>query len=146
MERELILRIIIVNSPPGVDFGLQKGKGTDFETIQLQRSGQAEIRFEFSVTVRNNAKSVPDFFGPLVQGPSLARFIYIDIGTYAGQNNTGISRRLKVPLYSIDKETMKHLLMNKDVILETWIEGTAKDGGPTCGTVKPFNGWKIIAP
>ncbi|MDP4263249.1 MAG: DUF5990 family protein [Bacteroidota bacterium] len=28
-------------------------------------------------------------------------------------------------------------------MLETNVAGTDKDGGPNCGTVKPFDGWKL---
>jgi hypothetical protein len=34
MARELTLRIIIEQPPPGVDFGLQKGSGSVYETVQ----------------------------------------------------------------------------------------------------------------
>jgi hypothetical protein len=27
--------------------------------------------------------------------------------------------------------------------IETVVPGSGKDGGPNCGTVKPFNGWKL---
>ena len=33
------LRIILVSPPPGIDFALQKGSGSDYEPIQKQRSG-----------------------------------------------------------------------------------------------------------
>ena len=29
-------------------------------------------------------------------------------------------------------------------VLETRVPGTAKDGSPTCATVKPFAGWKVV--
>jgi hypothetical protein len=144
MERDLTLRIILEHPPAGVDFGLQKGKGSKYETVQIQQAGPTYIKFECSVILRNNSKSSPDFFGEFVQGPPDGRFIYLDIGTYAGQKNTDFSRRLKIPLHTIDKETINHLLMNKDVLLEAKVAGTGKDGGPNCGTVKPFYGWEIV--
>ena len=143
MERELLLRIIVVNSPMGVLFGLQEGKGGQYRTIQHQEGGNDPLRFELAVTIRNNSRSIPDFFGEHVQGGPNERFIYLDIGTYAGQKNTEFSRRLKIPLYTIDRPTINHLIMNKDAMLETTVAGTGKDGGPNCGTVKPFNGWTI---
>jgi hypothetical protein len=144
MERELKLRIILVQPPPGIDFGLQKGKGSHYETVQVQRSRDSDLHFEFNVTLKNNTKSSPDFFGSFVQGPPAYRFVYLDIGTYAGQKSTGYSRRLKVPLSVIDRETINHILMNRDVLLEARVAGTGKDGGPTCGTIKPFSGWKMV--
>lgn len=34
MEPEIILRIVLEDSTPGVDYGLQEGKGVDFKTVQ----------------------------------------------------------------------------------------------------------------
>lgn len=137
MERQLNLRIIVERPPAGVDFGLQSGKGATYETVQTQRS-KKELRFEFSVDVK--AASVDaqlDFRGPFVQGPSGERFVYLDIGTYAGQADSPWSRRLKIPLRGI---TWK--MIDSRTILETRVPGTGKDGGPNCATVKPFDGWK----
>jgi hypothetical protein len=144
MERELNLRIIVIQPPAGIDFGLQKGKGTHYETVQVQRSGDSDLHFEFNITLKNNSKSVPDFFGSFVQGPPGSRFVYLDIGTYAGQKSTGYSRRLKIPLSIIDRETISHIIMNRDVLLEARVAGTGKDGGPTSGTIKPFSGWTMV--
>nr|WP_206108274.1 DUF5990 family protein [Paludisphaera soli] len=38
MNVELRLRIVLESPPAGVDFGLQLGKGSDYETIETQRS------------------------------------------------------------------------------------------------------------
>jgi hypothetical protein len=79
----------------------------------------------------------PEFTGPLVQGPPGDRFIYLDIGTYAGQADSCWSRRLKVPLSGITGQ-----MIDSHSVLEARVPGTADDGGPNCGTVKPFTGWK----
>jgi hypothetical protein len=34
MDREVTLKIILESPTPGVDYGLQEGKGADFKTIQ----------------------------------------------------------------------------------------------------------------
>ncbi len=69
MERELKLRIVLQEPPAGVDFGLQKGKGSNYETVLKQRSTTKDLHFEFTVGLKTSAKSpVPDFSGPLVQG------------------------------------------------------------------------------
>src|SRR5688572_1782875 len=98
MNQELTLRIVLENPPPGVDFGLQKGSGSIYETIQKQRSANKDLEFEFTINVKPNKDSSPNFLGTFVQGPPKERFIYIDIGTVAGQLNTVWSRRLKIPL------------------------------------------------
>lgn len=143
MSQELILKIILENPPGGVDFGLQKGSGSKYETIQIQRFSGKNLEFEFPITVKLNEDGLPNFLGVFVQGPSNQRFIYIDIGTCAGQKDTGWSRRLKVPLTGIDLNMIKELSTNSNKVLEAKVPGTGKDNGPNCATVKPFAGWHI---
>jgi hypothetical protein len=143
MEGELTLRIVLEKPPADVDFGLQKGRGSDYETIQKQRSKAADLSFEFTVRVKGNGKALPVFLGSFVQSPSGERFVYIDIGTYAGQTETGWSRRLKIPLSGITWEILDRVLANPQTILEPRVPGTGRDGGPNCGSVKTFDGWKL---
>ena len=142
MEQELTFRIILESPPPGVDFGLQKGRGNDYEVVQKQRSKTGDLRFEFDARVKEGKDGSPTLLGPFVQGPSDARFVYIDIGTYAGQTDTPWSRRLKIPFRDITWDLVKEATRGKQVI-ETHVPGTAKDGSPTCATVKLFAGWKV---
>jgi hypothetical protein len=153
MERELRLRIVLEKPPAGVDFGLQKGRGSNYETIQKQRSKGKDLEFEFTVRVKTSNKSnTPNFVGLFVQGPLGERFVYIDIGTAAGQTETCWSRRLKIPLSCITWDLIERApvtaanpdLTNDESLLETRVPGTGKDGGPTCGTVKPFSGWRLV--
>lgn len=143
MNQELTLKIVLENPPAGIDFGLQKGSGNKYETIQIQRSSDKYLEFEFSITVKIDNEGLPNFFGVFVQGPPTQRFIYIDIGTYAGQKDTCWSRRLKIPLIGISLSTIKELSTNRNMILEARVPGTGRDNGPNCATVKPFTGWHI---
>lgn len=47
MNQEVILKIVLENPLTGVDFGLQKGSGNKYETIQIQRFNDKNIEFEF---------------------------------------------------------------------------------------------------
>ena len=146
MEREVTLRIVLEKPPAGVDFGLQKGRGNDYETIQIQRFKGQDLIFDFTVRAKApaNAKAKdasPNFLGPFVQGPTGERFVYIDIGTYAGQTETCWSRRLKIPLRGITWKMIEEVTEGKS-LLETRVAGTGKDGSPSCATPKPFSGWK----
>ena len=143
MNQELTLKIVLENPPSGVDFGLQKGSGSKYETIQIQRSGDKNLQFEFPITVILNKDGLPNFLGVFVQGPPSQRFIYIDIRTYAGQKETAWSRRLKIPLTGINWNTINELATNANKILEAKVPGTGRDNGPNCATVKPFAGWHI---
>ena len=144
MTSELKLRIVLESPPGGVDFGLQKGRGADYETIQKQRSGAGDLSFEFTIEVKADDKEgVPTLRGPFIQGPAGARFVYIDIGTYAGQTNTPWSRRLKIPLSGITWEMVDRSSARSHAVLEARVPGTGRDGGPLCGTARPFAGWKL---
>jgi hypothetical protein len=145
MDRELNFRIVLEKPPAGVDFAVQKGKGNTYETVQNQRSGKGDLRFEFTARAGSGGKSaVPNLLGPFVQGPPEARFVYVDIGTCAGQTDTNWSRRLKVPLTGITSEMIDRAAANVGAVFETHVPGTGKDGGPNCATVKPFAGWKLV--
>jgi hypothetical protein len=145
MEHELTFRIVLEKPPGGVDFGLQKGQGSSYETIQKQRSGTSDLGFEFSVRAKAGAKgAAPSLLGPFVQGPPDARFVYLDIGACAGQMGTSWSRRLKIPLRGITSEMVNQVVNQPGLVFETHVPGTGKDGGPSCGTVKPFGGWNLV--
>jgi hypothetical protein len=143
MEREISLRIVVERPPAGVFFGLQKGSGSEYETVQTVESKSDDLQFEFDVRVREGKDGRPNFLGPFVQGPTDERFVYLDIGTYAGQTNTPWSQRLKIPLRGITWELIAQTVKSSSAALETRVAGTGKDGGPSCGTVKPFEGWKL---
>ena len=77
--------------------------------------------------------------GPFVQGPPRQRFVYIDIGTCAGQADSCWSRRLKIPLVGIAT-----IMIVAGGVLEARVPGTGRDGGPSCATVKDFEGWRPV--
>jgi hypothetical protein len=124
---DINLQIILKRPTPGLDYALQKGRGRAYETVQKQRSTGEDLRFEVAVTVRNDKDGVPDFSGPFVQGARGDRYLYIDIGTYAGQRDTCWSRRLKVPLSRITLN-----LINSNSTLVGNIPGVGKNGEPNC--------------
>jgi hypothetical protein len=140
MEQELNLVIILETPPAGVDYALQKGGGNVYEKVQKQRSTGKDLRFEFSVRVDEQKNGDPNFLGPFTQGPAGARFVYLDIGQAAGQFDSLWSRRLKIPLHGITWDLVK----KKNLVAH--VAGTAKDGSPTCATVKPFSGWVSAEP
>jgi hypothetical protein len=142
VQHELTFRVVLEKPPAGVDYGVQMGRGAAYETAQKQRCKGNDLRFEFTVGIRSSKPAAPDFRGPVVQGPLGQRFVYIDIGTYAGQTDTPWSRRLKIPLIGITWDVIDRALAGQ-MVLETRVPGTARDGGPTCATVKPFGGWKL---
>jgi hypothetical protein len=121
------LRIILEKPPLGVDFALQEGRGRLFDVAQKQRSKGADLEFEFTVDAKPGKDGSPNFLGPFVQGPVGERFVYINIGTYAGQAKTPWSRRLKIPLTGISWE-----MLRAGKFLVAKVPGAGKDGDPSC--------------
>jgi len=144
-DLQITLHIILQNPTQGVDFGLQKGAGSNYETVQKQRALDQDLSFKFSVKIKADRQkdALPRFSGEYVQGPANNKFIYIDIGTCAGQTNSIWSRRLKIPLTGITWNEIDQLAGKPGSVLETRVPGTGKDGGPNCATVKPFAGWQL---
>jgi hypothetical protein len=140
MAVSVTFRVVLMRPPADVDYGVQFGRGANYSTAQTQRSTGSDLRFEFAVVVKGTRPAAPDFGGPAVQGPPGQRFVYIDIGTYAGQAGTPWARRLKVPLTGITWDAIDRASAPR-MVLATRVPGTARDGGPACATVKPFDGW-----
>ena len=142
MQVELRLRIILESPPTGVDFGLQQGKGSDWKTVQTQRSSGDDLTFEGTVTIKNDpSEGPPNLLGPLTQGPKGGRFLYIGVGKLAGQDDSQWVQRIKVPLAGISWDLIERASANHPVVLEARVPGTGRDGGPSCATVKLASGW-----
>ena len=122
----------------------REGKGNNYTAIHKQRSKGTDLPFEFTVTAKDNRENgLPNFLGPLAHGSTTGRFIYIDIGKLAGQPNSFWERRIKVPLGGITWVMIEKASSDPKKILEARLPGTGKDGGPSCATVKPAEGWKF---
>lgn len=144
-DRTVKFRLVLTAPPAGVDFGVQVGQGASYRTVGTQRSGGGDLHFEFSAEARVTSPGAVDFRGPVVQGPRGGRFVYIDIGTCAGQAGTPWSRRLKVPLSGITPEMLDAAASQSERVLAAEVPGTGADGGPSCASVKAFSGWRLTA-
>ena len=144
MNSELSIRIVLVDPPAGIDYGIQQGSGSNYDTLFVQQKKRDDVSFDFSISVTESKKDAsPNFLGPIVQGPPGGRFVYVDVGTYAGQKNTPWSRRMKIPLHGITWAMIKKAIKPGHA-LAARIEGTGKDGGPVCATVPLLGGWEVI--
>jgi hypothetical protein len=145
MASEVPIRLILVNPPPAVDFGIQRGSGSQYETVLVQQRRGHDLSFDFSLSVEENRKDgQPNFKGPFVQGPPSRRFVYIDVGTYAGQKDTQWSRRMIVPLEGITWSAIRKVMSTVGRRLSARIPGTGKDGGPNCATVQLLGAWQVL--
>jgi hypothetical protein len=141
-EQTLPFRIIIEKPVNGIVYGLQKGSGNGYETLQKQVSDSGDLIFDIAIALKKNKEGHMVLHGPFIHGPSHERFLYVDFGNYAGQDNAPFSGRLKIPLPNISEEFIT--AAEDGGALVTRISGTkGKDGRPNAGTVKPFDGWKV---
>ena len=138
MKHELRIRITVTDPPAGVWMKVQEGRN---DLLEPEDADNGSLRFEFPVTV-DLGSGTPNFLGKFAQGPKDARFIYVNSGSYAGQTASCWSRRAKLSLMSITSEMVTSTLSAKDGMLETTINGTGKDGGPVCASVKGIE-WKV---
>lgn len=141
MTGDVPIRIRVLKPPADVRFGLQRGRN---EIVAPTDATPIEIRFDLSLRVGDTrADGLPNFLGPFAQGPPVARFVYVNSGTLAGQFASCWTRRAKVHLSGITWEMVEKVLTGEADRLEARFEGTARDGGPACATVPLVDGgWR----
>lgn len=140
--RDVSLRIILVAPPKGVRYGLQRGRGSDYGVDFAQHPKRGDVIFEFSVLAAKGKSAQPNFLGEYVQGPAGRRFVYVDVGKYAGQADTPWARRMIIRLDDVTWPLIEKAT-KPGSRLEARIAGTGDDGGPSCATVRPIGGWKV---
>ena len=129
-QTEIAARIVIENPVPGVLHSLQDKDGHPLDPKQ-SNDGEA-LLFDFPLRVGAG----PKFFGDQVrrEGPE-RRFVYIRVGTAAGQLGSPWSRRMKIDIHDTDQKLIDRAIAGRT--LELVVNGTAKDGSPACATVRP---------
>jgi|DewCreStandDraft_5_1066085.scaffolds.fasta_scaffold00086_98 hypothetical protein len=137
----LPLRIVLADPPPGVLYCLQGSSRAD--AVAHRRSEGSDLHFDLSVEVRLDG-DVPDFRGPLVQGRRGERYIAILAGTLAGDAASSWTRGAKIPLGGITRPLLEELRSRVDARLTATFPGRARDGGPSCATLRPIGeGWQV---
>jgi hypothetical protein len=140
-EREIPLRITVVAPPAGIEYAMQRGRD---ELHQRSRSTGADLHFDFTVRVRAATKGGLNFLGLFTQGPPSVRFVYVNMGTAAGDAQSPWARRAKVPLMGITAALVDQVVKTPGARLEARYAGTAKDGLPSCASVKLLgDGWTM---
>jgi hypothetical protein len=138
----LALRITVVDPPPNISWALQLGRGG---LVKPTASTAVRISFDFSVEViEGDSPGAFRLRGPAVQGRPGERFVYLCIGTYAGQVGAPASGRAKVSLEGITRKLLDAVKAKRSGVLEAQFEGTARDGGPSRASVKLLgDGWRL---
>lgn len=143
-KRALPVRIVLVAPPKNIVYGVQRGRGSKYEVHSPQQPTRGDLVFDFSITVADK-DGHPNFLGEFVQGPTGRRFIYVDVGKYAGQKDTPWARRMIVRLDEVTWPLIERAT-KPGHRLEARIQGTGADGGPVCATVNLIGGWQIAKP
>ena len=137
-DQEISLRITLVHPPSGVVFCLQRGRSGLASCTEA--SGE-QLSFDFTLRVHGDrASGPPNLRGDFAQGPPATRFIYVNSGTSAGQKDSCWTRRAKVPLSGITWDLIEEAVSKPGAVLEARIPGSAKAGGPVCGSVRLLGG------
>ncbi len=132
MADTVTLRLIIDDPVPGARYSLQK----DDMPFEPRTAGDGPLAFELPITLQADGRMT----GPFVRREgSVRRFVYIRIGTSAGDHAAHWSRRAKIDIHDIPRA-----LLVPDALLEVHLPGRGKDGSPACATVRPVIGWRAV--
>ena len=132
MTAAVTLRLIIDDPVPGVRYSLQK----DDLPFEPRTAGGGPIAFELPVTLHPDGRMT----GPFVRREgTVRRFVYIRIGTSAGDHASPWSRRAKIDIHDIPRA-----LLAPGALLEVHLPGRGKDGSPACATVRPVAPWRPV--
>jgi hypothetical protein len=134
------LRIIVLRPVAGVALAVQR---KDRTLLEPSGSGLRSVWFDFDART-NPRLATPDFLGPFVHGPRGGRFVYIAVGTLAGQADSPWSRRAKVPLGGITSALLEEVAARPGLLLAAAIAGTGRDGTPACATVPLSSEWRVV--
>jgi hypothetical protein len=142
MDRELPIRVTVIEPPRGVTFAMQRGKS---ELLPPAKVSAKSLVFVLVIRVsERKAGGAPNVLGPYAQGKPDDRFLYLNSGTMAGQEGSCWTRRAKIKTGGIDWKLIEQTFATAGAVLEVQIDGQAKDGGPCCATVPLVNGgWKV---
>jgi hypothetical protein len=136
------MRIVVLDPPPNILWALQIGRD---EMAKPSSATHSRISFDFTAEVVNgSSKRAFHLRGPAVQGRSGERFVYLRIGTYAGQTGTDVARRAKIGLEGITQRLLDATKAKRAGVLEVQIAGTDSKGRAACATVPLLgDGWYV---
>lgn len=131
----ITLRLTIADPVAGVRYSLQQDDAP-FEPVT---AGDAPLSFDVPVRLADDGR----LLGPFVRREGKERrFVYIRIGTSAGDHASEWSRRAKIDIHEIPPALLDRA--RSGAVLEVRLPGRGKDGTPACATVRPLDGWVEI--
>jgi len=133
--QQITLRLTIEDPVPGVAYSLQNKMS---EPVGMVVAGDGSLSFDVPLNVAPG----PRFLGQFVrrEGPT-RRFVYIAIGEQAGDPSSLWNRRAKIDIHDLPADLLEKALAGS--VVEAYLSGRDKDGGPACATVRPLVPWKV---
>lgn len=126
-----------MDPPAGVLYALQDG---DDRPVSQMMSDGGDLSLDVSVRFVEDARGVR-YLGPFVKNQGGRRFVYFRVGTSAGQHDSPWTRRGKVWLEDIPLDLARAAAASGGAVAACY-PGTARDGSPSCATVRPIGGWR----
>lgn len=134
-DTPITLRLTLADPVPGVRYSLQQDDAP-FEPVTAT---EAPLSFDVPIRLSDDNR----FLGPFVRREGKERrFVYIRIGTSAGDHASVWSRRAKIDIHDIPPTLLDQARAGRT--LEVVLPGTGKDGSPTCATVRPVRDWTAL--
>ena len=137
-DQTLHLRITLAAPLPGVVYSLQMND----EPVDQRLTDGGDLSLDVSVRFVEDAKGVR-YLGPFVKNQGGRRFVYFCVGTCAGHHESAWTRRGKVWFEDLPVDLAREAAASGRR-LEARFAGVAKDGGPSCATVRPIGGWRMM--
>ena len=135
---EIRARIVIEQPVAGVLHSLQE----DDAPLDPKRSQAGEpLAFDFPLRIERTAEGAKVFGKQVRREGPLRRFVYIRIGTAAGDCASPWTRRMKIDIHEIDPALLDAAMAGR--VLEGAINGTLPDGSPACATIRPVT-WRVV--
>ena len=134
-ETVITLRLTIADPVPGVHYSLQEKDAV----LDPRIATDAPLSFDVPVRLTDDARFLGDFVRR--EGPK-RRFVYIRIGSMAGDHSAGWQRRAKIDIHDIPAALLDQA--RKGAVLEAVLPGRGKDGTPACATVRTSAPWRVV--
>ena len=132
---QIRLRLTIDDPVPGVRYSLQK----DDMPYEPATADDGPISFHVPITLHDDGRMT----GPFVRREGKTRrFVYLRIGTSAGDHASEWSRRAKIDVHDIPPPLLE--AARGGAMLEVGLPGRGKDGTPACATVRPVRAWAVV--
>ena len=135
-ETVITLRLTVADPVPGVRYSLQDQNSVP---VGPRTASDKPLVFEIPVRLHPDGRKT----GPFVrrEGPG-RRFVYIAIGTAAGDCGSVWSRRAKIDIHDIPATLLDEARAGR--VLAADLPGRDRKGGPACATVRPLDGWRAL--